>query len=122
MTELRAWTLISKATNRQYAGNRGCGDRPRRLCQYDNQVANSRDVSERDLVLVRNSERLLGIARVERVTLKPGTKKMLRGSKLDQTGAISRELFDHRVASRVADRMRRCHHLVVTNERPKRRD
>lgn len=90
MTELRAWTLISKATNRQYAGNHGYGDRPRRSYQYDNHVANSQNVSEGDLALIRNSERLLGIARIERVTRRPGTKRMLRCPRCGISGVKTR--------------------------------
>lgn len=74
----RAWSLISVGADRQYAGNRGYADELRRVYQYDSNVANCRNVRPGDLALVRDRERLLGLALIERIDEKPATKTMLR--------------------------------------------
>src|SRR3984893_11617614 len=74
----RAWSLISVGADRQYAGNRGYRDDLRRVYQFDSNVANCRNVHPGDLALIRDRERLLGLARIGRIDSKPATKTMLR--------------------------------------------
>lgn len=74
----RAWSVIAIGGKQQYAGNRGYLDDPRRVYRYDSKVANCRNVCPGDLLFIRDSEQLVGVARIERVDRRPGTKMMLR--------------------------------------------
>jgi putative restriction endonuclease len=78
MVSPRSWSLISMGSDQQYAGNRGYVDDLRRIYRYDSNVANHRNVTAGDLVLLRDRNRLIGIAQVESITSKPGQKTMLR--------------------------------------------
>jgi putative restriction endonuclease len=72
------WTLTSIRTDQQYAGNRGYKDDVRRLYRYDSKVQNHLNLGKGDVVLIRDRDRLLGLARVESVVSAPGKKTMLR--------------------------------------------
>lgn len=78
MAAIRAWSLITVGEDRQYAGNRGYDDDPRRLYRYDSQVANHRNVYAGHIALIRNRDHLLGVARIERISVTPGAKTMRR--------------------------------------------
>jgi putative restriction endonuclease len=70
----RAWLLLSFGDDRQYAGNPGYADKPRLLYRYDSFVPNHKQVSKGDFVLVRDHDRLQGIARIEDIRAFPGEK------------------------------------------------
>lgn len=74
----RAWSLITMGSDQQYAGNRGYQDDPGRIYRYDSNVANSRAVREGDFAVIRNRERVLGVAQIERIAQHPAVKIMLR--------------------------------------------
>lgn len=74
----RAWSVITLGPDRQYGGNLGYADDLRRAYLYDSHVANCRNVTKGDLLLIRGRQRLLGIARVKRITEQLATKNMLR--------------------------------------------
>jgi putative restriction endonuclease len=80
MNSARAWSLIvvGAGEERQHAGNRGYEDNPRSVYRYDSKVANHRDVATGDLALVRNRDRLLGIAQIERIGAEQGKKTINR--------------------------------------------
>ncbi|MES0032095.1 hypothetical protein [Mesorhizobium sp. M0040] len=65
-------------TNPQYAGNLGYDDEPALAYRYDSNVPNSRQVAVGDVVLIRDAERLLGIARVEAIDAEKGEKRLHR--------------------------------------------
>ena len=50
----------------------------RTLVPYDSMVGNSRQISKGDLVLIRDSTRLTGVARIEYIDCKPGEKQISR--------------------------------------------
>lgn len=72
------WALIVISGKRQYAGNAGYEDDYAKSYPYDSDVANSKRVSRGDIVLLRDRNKLLGVARVERVTSREGPKKRYR--------------------------------------------
>ena len=92
----RAWSLLAISGRRQYGGNQGYDDDHTRLYQYDNEVGNSRQVSEGDFVCLRDTERLLGIGRVEKVVFRPATKKRFRCPECGITGIKERRTVSPR--------------------------
>ena len=74
----RAWSLISISGRRQYGGNLGYTDDPVRMYRYDSSVANSRQVTEGDLVVVRDRSQLIGVGIIENIVKNYGDKKRLR--------------------------------------------
>lgn len=79
MRHRRTWSLISLPVEaRQYRGNIGYDDDARAVYRYDSSVPNHRQLAEGDLVLIRDSSRLLGVAIVERITTSQITKQRLR--------------------------------------------
>lgn len=75
---MRSWLLLSFGDNRQYAGNPGYADEPRRLYRYDSYVPNHKQVGTGDFVLVRDHYKLQGIARIERIRVASGVKQRSR--------------------------------------------
>jgi len=71
----RAWLLIS-CDNRQYAGNLGYDDEIAKKYVYDNKTPNSKQVTEGDLVLLRDKDQLLGVARIELIKNTPIAKEL----------------------------------------------
>ena len=74
----RAWTLISIMEGRQYGGNLGYEDDLRTRYSYDSSVANHLRVRRGDLVFLRNSQTVFGIARIEEIESSRGVKIRLR--------------------------------------------
>ncbi|MBH8573936.1 HNH endonuclease [Nostocaceae cyanobacterium CENA369] len=74
----RTWLLLSFGDQRQYGGNLGYEDEISKVYQYDNKVPNYKQVTEGDLVLLRDKEQLLGIAQIELIKSSPGIKELLR--------------------------------------------
>lgn len=74
----RAWLLLSFGDDRQYAGNPGYLDEPRRVYQYDSFVPNHKQVAEGDYVLIRDHNRLQGVARIQNINAVPGEKRRFR--------------------------------------------
>jgi putative restriction endonuclease len=89
----RAWSLIAVGAGeeRQYAGNRGYEDDPRSVYRYDSKVANHRNVAAGDLALVRNKDRLLGIAQIERIGAEQGKKTISRCPECGTSNIRTRE-------------------------------
>jgi hypothetical protein len=75
---MRCWSLLSISGGRQYGGNDGYVDSPETMYRYDSSVANSRQLSEGDLVVIRNRSKVLGTAFVERISSEEGTKRRNR--------------------------------------------
>ncbi len=74
----RAWALIAISEGRQYGGNRGYEDDPRRVYRFDSSVANHLQVIAGDLVFIRNRNTVIGMARIEGVESGQGAKTRLR--------------------------------------------
>ncbi len=74
----RVWLLLSFGDDRQYAGNLGYADEPRRLYRYDSFVPNNKQVAKGDFALMRDQDRLQGIARIEKIRVSTGTKERSR--------------------------------------------
>ena len=86
----RAWALIVITGRRQYGGNTGYEDDPAEVYRYDSDVANSRKLSAGDVVLLRDRNRMLGVARVEQVTSRQGSKQRFRCPMCGITGIKER--------------------------------
>jgi putative restriction endonuclease len=74
----RAWSCIAVGDDRQYGGNTGYDDELASRYSFDSNVANHKQVSKGDLIVLRDGERALGMATVEAVTSSPGTKLIRR--------------------------------------------
>jgi putative restriction endonuclease len=74
----RAWAFITIDDDRQYAGNSGYEDEPRRLYRYDSHVGNHKNVAVGDIAILRTRDTVCGIARIEAVQHSKGTKEMRR--------------------------------------------
>lgn len=71
----RAWSLIAlDPTLRQYGGNTGYDDQLASTYRYDADVANHKQLAIGDLVLIRDSKRLIGIAQIETISSFPVQK------------------------------------------------
>lgn len=74
----RAWLVLAFGNERQYAGNAGYDDELTEICRYDSNVGNWKRVAKNDLLLLRDRERLIGVARVHHVESYPATKWLRR--------------------------------------------
>lgn len=82
----RAWSLITVGEDRQYGGNTGYDDDLRHVYKYDSNVANSKQMSQGDFVLLRDKEVVLGAARIIRIDVAPGKKVVRRCPQCGTTG------------------------------------
>lgn len=75
---MRCWSLLSISGGQQYGGNDGYTDNPENTYRYDSSVANSRQLSEGDWVVIRDRFKVLGAAFIERISTEEGTKRRNR--------------------------------------------
>lgn len=92
----RTWLLLTFGEQRKYAGNLGYIDKLSKVYQYDSFVQNHRQITEGDLALLQGRDKLLGVARIERIDACEGTKKRLRcpvcgATKLNRRKVLSPE-------------------------------
>ncbi|MEU7527413.1 HNH endonuclease signature motif containing protein [Saccharothrix sp. NPDC042600] len=71
---MQAWSFLSVGDDRHFQGNSGYPDVLESLYVFDSTVQNARKVDEGDLVVVRNREVALGVARIERIVPQQGEK------------------------------------------------
>lgn len=71
MSNPRAWSLLAVDGARQYGGNTGYQDDPSLVYRYDSFVANHQQVSKNDVVVIRSSLGVLGVAQI--TGIEPGT-------------------------------------------------
>jgi putative restriction endonuclease len=70
----RIWLLAAFGDERQYAGNAGYADILRSEYKYDSQVPNHLQLSSGDVVVLRGRDKMLGVARIERIEAEAGLK------------------------------------------------
>ncbi len=75
---MKAWCVISLGDDRQYGGNEGYNDVPTSVYRYDSNVANHKQVSAGDIVVIRDRQFACGIARIVEVMNQPGHKTVQR--------------------------------------------
>lgn len=92
----KAWLLLSFGDDRQYAGNPGYLDEPRRLYRYDSFVPNHKQVQEGDYVFIRDKHRLQGVARIEKINRANGEKLRSRCPVCGTTGIKARKSLSPR--------------------------
>jgi HNH endonuclease len=74
-TSIRAWTVIAlDPENRQYGGNLGHIEDHQVMYRYDKDVANHKRVREGDLLFIRDRQELLGIARIQKISVETAEK------------------------------------------------
>jgi putative restriction endonuclease len=75
MGKIRAWYFLTVDHSQlQYGGNTGYLDDPKSLYRYDSEVGNHKQVSKGDLVVLRTKSSVLGIARIQEISAKAGSK------------------------------------------------
>ncbi|KFX63362.1 HNH endonuclease [Paraburkholderia fungorum] len=74
----RAWSFLTIDGDRQYGGNNGYDDNPAEVYRYDSDVANYKQVSEDDVVVLRSKMEILGVARIEKIVFGKGPKDRQR--------------------------------------------
>jgi hypothetical protein len=77
-TAQRVWLVLCYGDERAYAGNVGYSDDPDRLYRYDSDVPNHKQLARGDVLFLLDRERLLGLAKVERVEQRRGEKSRQR--------------------------------------------
>lgn len=78
MTTPRAWSFLTVSGLSEYQGHKGYDDEPREIYRYDSFVPNHLQVSVGDVVVVRSSTEVIGIAEVTDVTVGQGSKDRFR--------------------------------------------
>lgn len=78
MEKRRAWLVLSLGAEREYAGNDGYADELESVYRYDSKVPNSKQIAEGDLLVLRDSDLVLGTARVSRIEIYEGHKTLSR--------------------------------------------
>ncbi|GLZ33935.1 hypothetical protein Lesp02_61230 [Lentzea sp. NBRC 105346] len=103
----KAWALFSADGDRKYGGNNGYPDVLGSSYVYDNKVGNSKRLRKGHVIVVRNDEDALGIARVSRIEEQDGVPKLQRGCPKPDCGSK----FDERSKQRPKYRCRKddCH-------------
>jgi putative restriction endonuclease len=86
----RAWSCIALGDERQYGGNSGYDDELTSRYSFDSNVANHKQVSQGDLIVLRDNAQALGLAKVEGITSSPGTKLIRRCPVCQTTGLKER--------------------------------
>ena len=71
---MRVWMLLVFGRESLYGGHSGYADEVDSWYEYDSFVANHGKVQERDLVLIRDSVALLGVARIEQIESSESSK------------------------------------------------
>lgn len=71
----RAWLLMTFGQEQTYGGHLGYTDELSKVYQYDSFVSNYRQITEGDFALLRDKQKLLGIARIERIDTRQGNKE-----------------------------------------------
>jgi putative restriction endonuclease len=87
----RLWLVLTFGDERQYAGNAGYEDAPGKWYSYDSFVANHRQVSAGDCVILCDRARALGIARIEDIATESSTRMLQRCPVCRDTGIKRRK-------------------------------
>jgi hypothetical protein len=77
-SQKQSWLLLTFGDKRQYAGNSGYDDDPQNVYHYDSTVPNHKRISEGDIAVIRGIDKLLGVAKIERISSYAGQKTRLR--------------------------------------------
>jgi putative restriction endonuclease len=81
-----AWLLLAFGDDRQYGGNVGYEENPTEMYRYDSFVPNHRQVVAGDAVVLRERERMVGVARIAEVRSTPATKRLRKCPTCGTTG------------------------------------
>ncbi len=89
----QVWLLFALGDDEKqhYSGNSGYTDKISEKYEYQNRVSNSRNISEGDLVLLRNKTQLIGLARIEIIKSRLEEQEQLNCPFCGETNFYSRE-------------------------------
>jgi len=87
----RLWLVLTFGDERQYAGNAGYEDAPGKWYSYDSFVANHRQVTVGDCVILCDKSRVRGIARIENIATESSTRMLQRCPVCQDTGIKRRK-------------------------------
>lgn len=88
----RAWLVFALGNERQYGGNEGYADQLEAVYRYDSFVANHKQISEGDLLILRDASVVRGTARISWLEQEEGTKDLNRCPQCGNTGIKRRKL------------------------------
>ncbi len=93
MSQRRAWSFLTIDGEREYRGNNGYNDDPHTTYRYDNFVANHRQVSVRDVAVIRSNNSVIGIAEISEIIEASGTKQRFRCPDCGDTNLSHRKIL-----------------------------
>jgi hypothetical protein len=73
-----AWLLLSDFDNRTFAGNDGYADEINHLYRWDSTVPNHAAICEGDIAVIWDKQKLIGISKIETLTIGLDTKNRYR--------------------------------------------
>ncbi|QIS02349.1 hypothetical protein F5X71_08450 [Nocardia brasiliensis] len=103
-----AWALLTKAKGRSWESNEGYPDVLGSEYVYDSAVGNHRQVAVGDVVVLRSSETVYGISRIDRIDTESTVKTRLLCPNCGKTG------FDRRTSIKPIFRCGSCQHTFDT--------
>lgn len=80
-----AWLLSAYGEQSKYAGHLGYADEISKVYRYRSPVGNCRKVSQGHIVLLRDKDKLIGIAKIENIDTEKGIKKQFYCPECDNT-------------------------------------
>lgn len=87
----RLWLVLTFGDERQYAGNAGYEDEPGKWYSYDSFVANHRQITAGDCVILCDRSRALGIARITNIDTESSSRTLQRCPVCQDTGIKKRK-------------------------------
>ena len=88
----KAWLCLVFGSDRAHAGNIGYKDKIKEFYQFNNNVANCKQIKEGDIVFLRNRSSCLGIAKVDSLNVSPSTKVFRRCPECSTTKIAERKV------------------------------
>ncbi len=89
---MQAWSFLSVSGERSWQSNDGYDDELGEVYRYDSAVGNHKQVNVGDVVVLWDSDLVLGVSRIERIDSESSTKLRSRCPKCDRTGIEYRKL------------------------------
>lgn len=109
VTPERAWVLLQLAESSQYQGNDGYRDKLGSRYRWDSTVPNHAKLREGDVIVLRDSERVLGIGTVDELAVDPHATKLRR-----RCPACGSTAFKRRTTLAPPYRCGRCESVFAT--------
>lgn len=82
----KSWLVLALGDARQYGGNVGYADDVQRFYRYDSKVQNHKRILPGHILMLRDEDGVLGLAKVEDIEEEDGTKELKRCTVCGRTG------------------------------------